>query len=91
MNTVKKLWFTDTRIFMETEDGRVRSQPLHYFPRLCRATNGQRAAWTQSRFGLHWEDLDEDISFESFAWDDRDPLTRLAKDATSEYMQEAHI
>ena len=63
MTTVKKLWFTGTRIFMETSDGCVRSQPLRFFPRLCRASVGQRDAWNQSPFGLHWEQLDEDISF----------------------------
>ena len=84
MNTIKKLWFTDTRIFMETATGEVRSQPLHYYPRLSRATDSQRAAWTQSRFGLHWPQIDEDISFESFTWDDSDPHTLVAKDAIPE-------
>jgi len=29
----------------------------------------------KSPVGLHWENLDEDISFESFTWVDNDPLT----------------
>jgi hypothetical protein len=75
MNEVKKVWFRRGRIFIETAEGRVLSQPLRFFPRLARATSAQRAAWTQSYFGLHWEALDEDISFDSFAWGDNDPET----------------
>ena len=75
MNAIKKLWFADERIFIETTQGKVQSQPMRFFPRLRQATEQQRADWTQSRFGLHWEKIDEDISFESFTWDDNDPLT----------------
>ena len=75
MKTVKKLWFDRERIFIETVDGGLQSQPLHFFPRLLQATNKQRAEWTESHLGLHWEKIDEDISFESFTWDDNDPLT----------------
>ena len=75
MNTVKKVWFADDRIFIETSTGKVQSQPIRFFPRLQRATEQQRAKWEQSHFGLHWETIDEDISFESFTWEDNDPLT----------------
>ena len=30
--------------------------------------------WKESFFGLHWENIDEDISFESFNWEDNDPV-----------------
>jgi hypothetical protein len=73
MNAVKRVWFTDERIFIETIAGEVFSQPMRFFPRLMCATDAQRTEWTQSHFGLHWEALDEDISFESFTWDDNDP------------------
>jgi hypothetical protein len=75
IKTINKLWFDDERIFIETADGEVRSQPMRFFPRLRYATDMQRAEWTESHFGLHWEKIDEDISFESFSWDDGDPLT----------------
>jgi hypothetical protein len=51
------------------------SQPMYFFPRLRRATDNQRSEWEESHFGLHWEKIDEDISFESFTWVDNDPLT----------------
>jgi len=74
MNAVKNVWFADSRIFIETATGEVCSQPIHFFPRLQQATEQQRAKWTQSHFGLHWEAIDEDISLESFTWGDNDPL-----------------
>ena len=48
-------------------DGREVSAPLEWFPRLRKATDGQRRNW---RFigrgiGIHWEEIDEDISVES--------------------------
>jgi hypothetical protein len=75
MKTVNNLWFNDDRIFIETTTGEVHSQPMRFFPRLQQATDLQREEWTESHFGLHWEKIDEDISFESFAWKDNDPLT----------------
>ena len=75
MKTVKKLWFDDERIYIETVNGKVQSQPMRFFPRLRRASVMQRLEWTESHFGLHWEKIDEGISFESFTWDDNDPLT----------------
>ena len=73
MKKVKRVWFADERIFIETAAGEVFSQPMRFFPRLQCATDAQRAAWSQSFFGLHWPAIDEDISFESFRWDDNDP------------------
>ena len=75
MKTVNKLWFDNERIYIETADGKMQSQPMRFFPRLQYATDIQRAEWTESYFGLHWENIDEDISFESFTWDDNDPLS----------------
>ena len=75
MKTVNKLWFDNERIFIETAGGETQSQPMRFFPRLQCATDIQRADWIESHFGLHWEKIDEDISFESFTWDDSDPLT----------------
>jgi hypothetical protein len=75
MRTVNKLWFENERIYIETIQGEVLSQPLTFFPRLQQATNRERSNWAESHFGIHWEIIDEDISFESFYWSDNDPLT----------------
>ena len=71
---VNKLWFSNERLFIETDKNKVLSQPLLYYPRLRNATDIQRKHWEQSYGGLHWLSIDEDISFESFNWPDNDPL-----------------
>ena len=65
---VKKIWFKDDRIFILTETNQELSQSLQWYPRLKAATNTQRKKCRQSALGLHWDDLDEDISFDSFQW-----------------------
>ena len=54
---------TDT-MWLGLADGRRLGVPLAYFPRLLRATPDQRSDYTISGggTGLHWDDLDEDIS-----------------------------
>ncbi|HDY66139.1 MAG TPA: DUF2442 domain-containing protein [Phycisphaerae bacterium] len=48
-------------------DGREISVPLEWFPRLRNATARQRKNWRLigRGIGIHWEDIDEDISVES--------------------------
>lgn len=60
------LSFTDSKMIVEFEDGRELSIPLEWFVKLRNATKIQLENW---RFigkgeGVHWEDLDEDISIE---------------------------
>lgn len=47
-------------------DGRVISVPLDWYPRLVHATPAERDNWRLigSGEGIHWPDLDEDISVE---------------------------
>jgi len=56
----------DDTLWVDLADGRSIGVPLAWFPRLLRATPEQRAAVkiSPSGQGLHWEDLDEDISVE---------------------------
>ncbi len=58
--------FSEIKMTILLEDGRELSVPLEWFPRLRNATQEQLRNW---RFigngeGIHWEDLDEDISVE---------------------------
>jgi hypothetical protein len=47
-------------------DGRTISVPLAWYPRLLRATEEQRKNWkiAGGGYGIHWPDLDEDLSTE---------------------------
>jgi Protein of unknown function (DUF2442) len=49
---------------VELSDGRTLGVPLAWFPRLLHATASQRQQVELSRTGLHWQELDEDISIE---------------------------
>ncbi|MDD4888213.1 MAG: DUF2442 domain-containing protein [Thiomonas sp.] len=65
MNTLvraQSVAFNDDSMLVQLSDGRVLGVPLAWFPRLLRATPAQRTAYTLSTRGLHWEELDEDIS-----------------------------
>jgi len=56
--------FTADALVLRLRDGRVLSVPLAWVPRLRDATRGQRSSWelTGDGIGLHWPDLDEDLS-----------------------------
>ena len=66
--------FDEENLLVCAEDRAVYAQPLSDYPRLSRATGEQRAKWKLSNVGIHWEDIDEDVSFESFFYEKDDPL-----------------
>ncbi|MEQ1632212.1 MAG: DUF2442 domain-containing protein [Planctomycetota bacterium] len=55
---------SDDELSVELADGRRLSVPLAWFPRLLHATPEQRANWKflGDGQGLHWPDVDEDLS-----------------------------
>jgi hypothetical protein len=54
--------FDADSFWVDLDDGRTLGIPLAWFPRLLHATSAQRAAVELSSAGLHWDDIDEDIS-----------------------------
>lgn len=60
----KTVKFDADTMWVELADGRQLGVPLVYFPRLLNASPAKRIKYTISGGGkgLHWEDLDEDIS-----------------------------
>lgn len=66
MNTIVKVWTTETEIWVERADGAKGFERFADYPRLRNATAEQRNAYEVSPYGLHWEALDEDLSFEGF-------------------------
>jgi hypothetical protein len=60
----KRVTFSRDSMWVELADGRELGVPLEYFPRLSDATPAQRKKCriSASGKGLHWEELDEDIS-----------------------------
>ena len=70
---IKKIWFADDRIYGETDDGKVVWQSLLYYKRLLNASPEQRENYEMDDEGIYWKDLDEDVSFESFEYENPDP------------------
>ena len=70
---IKEIWFDADYIYGKDESGKVYSQSLLWYPQLKKATDEERSKYTFGIGGIHWRNLDEDISFESFAYDDAEP------------------
>jgi len=51
---------------VDLRDGRTITVPLAWYPRLLHATDEQRQNWKVSGggYGIHWPDIDEDLSTE---------------------------
>lgn len=74
----QKIWFANGRIYILTNEGREGSLPVRLFPRLYNATDAQRQNYMLSHFGIHWPDIDEDLSYDGFFDEDRQPKSENA-------------
>ena len=63
---VRTVAVTDDELIVGLMDGRTISVPLAWFPRLLNGTPEQRMHWRRigAGYGIHWPDLDEDLSTE---------------------------
>ena len=63
---VASVGFTPDSPSVSLMDGRVISVPLAWYPRLLHAMTEQRTHWkiAGGGYGIHWPDLDEDLSTE---------------------------
>ena len=63
---VKDVHFTEDSLSVDLMDGRTISVPLAWYPRLLHASDKQRKNWKigGGGFGIHWPDIDEDLSTE---------------------------
>ena len=75
---IKKIWFDQEYIYGIDEEGRTLRQSLLWYPRLAAASDKERESYQIGFDGIHWRNLDEDISFESFSYEDAEP-TALQK------------
>ncbi len=77
----QRVFFQDDSLWVELRDGRTLGVPLAYFPRLLGATPEQRDQYEISGggTGLHWDQLDEDISVKWLLLGSGDRAQRVAK------------
>ncbi len=59
---------TDKFLVAQINDGRTVSLPLSWFPKLLSASEKARLNFmiSPSGYGIHWPDIDEDISIKAF-------------------------
>lgn len=78
MTTIDKIWLTSEAVHIRRADGVEAAERFEDYPRLKYATKKQRENFEVNVFGIHWPDIDEDLSFEGFFWKkERSPLYKL--------------
>ena len=63
INRIIDVWTDDLRVYARAEDGSVASYAFEQWERLKNATKEQRDFFSLSFSGIHWPQLDEDLSF----------------------------
>jgi hypothetical protein len=63
---VKDVHFSEDDLSVDLFDGRTITVPLAWYPRLLNANEKQRSNWEVcgGGYGIHWPDIDEDLSTE---------------------------
>lgn len=63
---ITKIWLTDDAVHIRTAEGREAKELFADYARLRDASREALEDYTSDSFGIHWNQLDEDLSFESF-------------------------
>lgn len=71
---ITRIWFADDRIYGLTDSGKTVWQSLLWYKRLRESTEDQKKEYVIDSEGIHWQSINEDISFESFEYDDPEPV-----------------
>ena len=82
---VEKLWFENGRIYVTNDKGETLYQSLKFYPRLLTASDEQRQEYEFEPFGIHWDEIDEDVSYESFYYEDTKEPKRLRLNENNSY------
>lgn len=60
--SAKSVRFDEYNMWVTLSDARTLGVPLAWFPKLMHASPAQREHFELSARGIHWDELDEDIS-----------------------------
>lgn len=63
---ISRILITDRAVVVEFKDGTVGEELFSSYPRLKNASEEERNNYISSYYGLHWTELDEDLSFDGF-------------------------
>lgn len=70
---IVKIWFENDCIYGSDADGNIYRQSLLWYKNLRNASDDERNNYTLGLDGIHWRNLNEDISYESFTYEDAEP------------------
>ena len=70
---IVEIWFDADYIYGKDEQGKEYKQSLLWYSKLRDASEEERRLYSIGMGGIHWRNLDEDISFESFEYEDTEP------------------
>lgn len=78
---VEAVYFTRDSLVVDLVDGRTISAPLAWYPKLLNATPKQRSNWEicGGGYGIHWPEIDEDLSAEGLLRGAPAPSVRKVK------------
>ena len=64
--TIVKVWIDNETVYIHTNKGEIFKEYFADYPRLKEASQLQRANFEYDNIGIHWKELDEDLSFKGF-------------------------
>ena len=73
MERILKIWFDGEWLYGHGDDGNIYRQSLLWYKSLMKASPEERQKYTFSGEGIHWRDLDTDVSYESFEYPEAEP------------------
>ena len=76
----RRVVFSADTMSVELADGRTLTVPLNWYPRLMHGTHAERERWELigEGDGIHWPDLDEDVSIEGLLAGRRSGETKVS-------------
>ena len=73
MERILKIWFDGEWLYGHGDDDKIYRQSLLWYKHLMAASPEQRQKCVFSGEGIHWRELDTDVSFESFLYPEAEP------------------
>lgn len=73
MMKIVKIWFGGEHLYGSDENGNVYRQSLLWYQKLKDASEEERNCFSFGFDGIHWRNIDVDVSFESFTFEDAEP------------------
>ena len=63
---VDKVWLTEDAVWIRMDDGTEACERFKDYPRLKHASRSVLENYDVDDYGIHWGEIDEDLSFEGF-------------------------